>query len=52
MNANNEMKWTLKVGWTKTKALFWHLSGGTEESHEPHSPNQDSQPQGQNPQTS
>jgi len=30
------MIWTLKVGWTKSKALFWHLSGGTEESHEPH----------------
>jgi len=32
------MKWTLKVAMTKSKALLWHLSGGTEESHEPHPP--------------
>lgn len=52
MSTNNKMKWTLEVAMTISKALFWHLSGGTEESHELHYPNQDSQPQGQNPQTS
>jgi hypothetical protein len=38
MNANNEMEWTVKEVMTISKALFWHLSGGNKESHEPHPP--------------